>query len=61
MLFMHQMPLDDFFQKVESLVCITQQNIEKNNKIQKHPDDEHDVTMESDTSVPDGLANIAEW
>lgn len=33
--------------------------MEKNVKIQ--PDDKHDVTAESESKVPDGLAAIAEW
>lgn len=60
MLFMHQMPLDGFFQKVESIVCITQQNIEKSTKIQRLPDDEHNATLQLDSDVPDGLAATAE-
>lgn len=61
MLFMHQMPLDDFFQKLETFVYMSEKNMEKNIKIQKTPDDEHDATAQMDSKVPDGLAAIAEW
>lgn len=57
------MPLDDFFQKMETFVYTSEENMKRYIDVQTtHAESGLDTTIQTNaTSFPDGLVRIEKW
>lgn len=60
---MHQMPLDDFFQKMDTFIHTSEENMKRYIDVQAKPAESgYDTTMNTNsTSFPDGLVRVGKW
>lgn len=63
MLFMHQMPLDDFFQELETFIYTSEENMKRYIDVQTKPAESgyNTATQPNTTSFSEGLVRIGKW